>query len=74
MAITAPPRTSTAEAGARYLDVAELAEYVHSTVGSVRVKVSKREIPYIKLGTRVLFDREQIDRWLAEQRVESISD
>ena len=58
--------------GVRYLDVPSLAEYIYSTVGTVRVKVSKRQIPHIKCGARVLFDRERIDAWLSEQRVEPL--
>jgi excisionase family DNA binding protein len=53
----------------RYLDVQEVADYIRSTVLTVRVKTSRREIPYIKCGRRVLYDRTEIDAWLAAQRV-----
>ena len=59
-------------ANRRYLNVRQLAEYIDSTEGSVRQLCSKRRIPFVRVagGRRVLFDTEQIDSWLAAQRVE----
>jgi excisionase family DNA binding protein len=53
----------------RYMDAPELADYINSTTGSVRVMTSRREIPHIKRGRRVLYDRSEIDAWLDAQRV-----
>ena len=53
----------------RYFTADEVAGYIRSTVLTVRVKTSRREIPHIKIGRRVLYDRERIDQWLAEQAV-----
>ena len=55
----------TERADRRYLDVQELATYIRSTPGSVRQMVHLRRLPFIKRGTRVLFDRRAIDAWLA---------
>ena len=58
------------ETESRYLDVNDLAEYIHSTPASVRQLIHRRRLPFIKRGSRVLFDREEIDRYLAEHSVE----
>jgi excisionase family DNA binding protein len=54
-----------------YFDVAKLADYIHSTPAAVRQAVYRRRLPFLKLGRRVLFDREEIDKHLAACRVEA---
>jgi len=48
----------------RFLDVIGLAEYIHMSESYVYKMVSKQSIPHIKLGTRTLFERNQIDIWV----------
>ena len=48
----------------RFLDVIGLAEYIHMSESYVYKMVSKNSIPHIKLGTRTLFERNQIDIWV----------
>jgi excisionase family DNA binding protein len=48
----------------RFLDVQELTDYIHMSESYVYKKVSKNQIPHIKLGTRTLFERNQIDNWV----------
>lgn len=48
----------------RFLNVQDLKEYIHVSESYVYKKVMKNQIPYIKLGTRTLFDRNQIDAWV----------
>ena len=48
----------------RFLNVQELKDYIHVSESFVYKKVSKNQIPYIKLGTRTLFERNQIDTWV----------
>ena len=48
----------------RFLNVQELTEYIHMSESYVYKKVSKNQIPHIKLGTRTLFERNQIDNWV----------
>ena len=48
----------------RFLDVHELTEYIHMSESFVYKKVMKNAIPYIKLGTRTLFDKTQINTWV----------
>ena len=48
----------------RFLDVNGLADYIHMSEIYVYKMVSKNSIPHIKLGTRTLFERNQIDAWV----------
>jgi len=48
----------------RFLDVQELTDYIHMSESYVYKMVSKKTIPHIKLGTRTLFERNQIDNWV----------
>ena len=48
----------------RFLDVQELTDYIHMSESYVYKMVSKNSIPHIKLGTRTLFERNQIDTWV----------
>lgn len=54
----------------RLLTVADVAEYLGLSVGTVYNKVSRGEIPHVKLGRAVRFRRSEIDRWIdAQSRV-----
>ena len=48
----------------KFLDVQELTEYIHMSESYVYKMVSKQLIPHIKMGTRTLFERNQIDNWV----------
>jgi len=48
----------------KFLDVQELTDYIHMSESYVYKMVSKKSIPNIKLGTRTLFERNQIDNWV----------
>ena len=48
----------------RFLNVQDLKEYIHVSESYVYKKVMKNQIPYIKLGTRTLFEKNQIDAWV----------
>jgi excisionase family DNA binding protein len=47
-----------------YMDVKMVSEYIHVSRSLVYRMVSLGEIPYLKVGSRTIFEREQIDRWL----------
>lgn len=58
------------ERNKRFLNKKELAEYLRISVFTIDSWVSqKREIPYIKVGTRVLFDIEDVHAWLESRKV-----
>jgi excisionase family DNA binding protein len=48
----------------KFLDVNGLAEYIHMSESYVYKMVSNNSIPHIKLGTRTLFERNQIENWV----------
>jgi excisionase family DNA binding protein len=48
----------------RFLDVQELTDSIPMSESYVYKMVSKNSIPYIKLRTRTLFERNQIDTWV----------
>lgn len=48
----------------------EAAEYIRIDRSTLRGMVHRRTIPHIRISARVVvFDREAIDRWLAERAV-----
>jgi excisionase family DNA binding protein len=48
----------------KFFDVPNLAEYIHLSKSCIYKMVSNKSIPHIKLGTRTLFERNQIDSWV----------
>ena len=48
----------------KFLDVQELTNYIHMSESYVYKMVSTKSSPHIKLGTRTLFERNQIDNWV----------
>jgi excisionase family DNA binding protein len=48
----------------KFLDVQILSDYIHLSKSSIYKMVSNKAIPHIKLGTRTLFERHQIDNWV----------
>jgi excisionase family DNA binding protein len=48
----------------RYMNVAACATYIGRTVKAVYHLVDERKIPVIRVGRKLTFDRERIDRWL----------
>src|SRR4030042_5097067 len=51
----------------RLLSTKEVAEYLHVLPITVRRKAQSGEIPSIKIGHRLRFDKKQIDKWLQER-------
>ena len=46
------------------LNVEELAKYLKRTPSSVRNLVMRRQLPFRKVGGRLLFFKEEIDKWI----------
>jgi len=51
------------------MSASELAQYLGCTETSVRQRVKRANIPFIRDGRRIRFDREDIDRYLAARKV-----
>lgn len=59
------PAASTRELS----DIAGAAEYLATTERHIRRLVYERRIPYIKLGSKVRFDRADLDAYVDAHRV-----
>jgi excisionase family DNA binding protein len=53
----------------RYLDVAGAAEYLSLSTSYLFKLVSRRRIPFIKMGRLVRFDRNALDKWAGRRQV-----
>lgn len=60
----------TAGGETHLMDIQQAAEYLGLTVGTMYQWRSQHKIPYIKVGHRVKFKKEQLDQWLAERTVQ----
>ena len=54
------------------MNVAEAAKFTGLAVPTLRKYVVSKVIPFIKIGARVVFDSEDLTKWLAEKKVEVI--
>jgi excisionase family DNA binding protein len=50
----------------RYLPARAAAQYLGFTIAAVYQLVHRRQIPHSKRGRRLIFDRQELDRWIAE--------
>ena len=48
----------------RYLDVPGCAAYLSMTEPAIRSLVQRGEIPHVKIGRRLRFDRTRLDTWV----------
>ena len=53
----------------RYMDVNDCAIYIGRTPKAVRRLIDRAEIPAIRTGRKLQFDKEQIDRWMQRHAV-----
>ena len=53
---------------ARCLTVEGAAEYLGAHVHAIRVLVWKRQVPFLRLGHRILFDIADLDRYVESQK------
>ena len=57
----------------KYLNVQELASHINVKVKTIYSWISLKEIPYFKLGRLVRFEKDEIDRWLEQKKVDPIN-
>jgi excisionase family DNA binding protein len=53
----------------RYLDVASAAAYLSLSTSYLFKLVSRRKVPFIKIGRLVRFDRNALDKWAGRRQV-----
>ena len=49
------------------LNIKEVSEYLHCSISTIRKLIRANQIPYFRIGNRLLFNREQIDNWIFRQ-------
>ena len=57
----------------RLINIQDVAEYTGLSVHTLYAMVSQRRIPFVKMGRRTMFDREELDRWIAKNSVMPIA-
>lgn len=55
----------------RLLRIAEAAHYIGGTVWAVRQLIWNKQIPYVRVGKRIVVDRGDLDKWIDRQRAQS---
>lgn len=48
-------------------NVKEVAEYLHCSVSTIRKLVRANQIPYFRIGNRLLFNKNYIENWVCSQ-------
>ena len=56
--------------GKAIMDIYEISEYLSVSRNTVYSWISCKKIPYMKLGRLVRFNRQDIDTWMQENKVE----
>ena len=51
----------------RFFKIDELAQYLNVTPRSIQRWQSRGEIPFVKLGRALRFDRKEIEKWVARR-------
>ena len=54
------------------MNIKDAAKFTGLAVSTLRAYVCSRAIPFIKIGTRIVFDSEDLTKWLGEKKVEVI--
>ena len=54
------------------LDAQEAAEYLKVSYWTLLEKAKKGVIPCVKVGRRVLFSQEGLDKWIEDQEMKSV--
>lgn len=54
------------------LNIREAADFLGLSPGTLYNMVSRRRIPFIKVGARTMFKKADLDRWLEKHTVQPI--
>ena len=54
------------------MNIKQAAEYTGLKEATIYHYIVERKIPYIKIGARVVFDSQDLDRWLESKKVEAV--
>ena len=56
----------------RFLNIQEASEYLGFAIHTLYGWTSQRRIPFVKIGGRVRFDKQKLDRWIEQYELEVI--
>ena len=56
----------------RLLNARELGEYLGKSPGAIYQMVSRRQIPFVRMGGSTKFDLRSIDSWIKKQEVKPL--
>jgi excisionase family DNA binding protein len=62
---------TTALSGGNLMDCAQAAHYLNLSESFLRKAVAGNRVPYIRIGTRVLFKRDALNDWIDRHAVAS---
>ena len=62
-------RRATVDGQEPLLDIAEVSVWLATSTRHVRRLVTENRIPYVKVGHFIRFDRRDIEKWIADQKV-----
>jgi excisionase family DNA binding protein len=57
----------------KLLTISEASELTRLTVKTLYSKVCRREVPFTKLGGKLLFDEDRLRKWIDEHSVEPVA-
>jgi len=70
---TPPASVPVDSSSKQMMTVKQIAEYLNISVSTVYGMVSARRIPFLKIGSRVLFDLSALKRWIAKNSHSALS-
>lgn len=53
----------------RLLNIDELVEYISVPKGTIYNWISQKKLPYIKMGRRIKFDKQDIDKFIETKKI-----
>jgi putative molybdopterin biosynthesis protein len=53
----------------RLLTIKEASEYLGITENALYCMVYRRQIPFVKIGKRLRFDKIDLDKWIEKQKI-----
>jgi len=66
--------TSTVKTNKKFIRIPELADMLGLSVSTIRGLVSQRKVPFMKLGGSILFNPDEVIRYIHTKRVKTIDE
>ncbi len=55
-------------------DIKDVSKYLNCSVSSIRMLVRKKQIPFFRIGSKLNFNKEAIDRWIYNQETQNMQE